>query len=107
MEFQFFCFFESFQEGDVTENLFWPEALKLGAFFGCMFHPCLVQSVTHGVFTAFAEDLGDLEDRSPFLQVQTLDLLDLCSGEARFLAHLLPSFGLSLSDRGYRGIPHS
>ena len=67
------------------------ESLQLCAFFGCMFDPCLVQCVAHGVFTAFAQDLGDLQDRSSLLQIQALDLLDLCSCEARFLAHLLLS----------------
>ena len=77
--------------------MLWLESLKLGAFFGRMLDPSLVQCIPHGVFTAFAQDLGDLEDRSPFLQIQTLDLLDLCICEARFFAHLLRSFGLSLS----------
>ena len=62
MELQFFRFFESFQKGDLAKNLLWPESLKLGAFFGGMLDPCLVQGVAHGVFTAFAQDLGDLED---------------------------------------------
>ena len=62
-----------------------------------MLDPGLVQGVAHGVFAAFAQDLGDLEDRSPFLQIETLDLLDLGTCEARFLAHLPPSSGLSLS----------
>ena len=62
-----------------------------------MLDPRLMKRVAHRVFTAFAQDFGDLEYRSPFLQIQTLDLLDLSSCEARFLAHLLPSFALSLS----------
>ena len=62
-----------------------------------MLDPGLVQGVPHGVFTAFAQDLGDLQDRSPFLEIQTLDLLDLSTCEARLLAHLLRPFDLSLS----------
>ena len=62
VELQFFRFFESFQEGDIAKNLLWLESLQLGAFFGGMFDPCLVQGIAHGVFTAFAQDFGDLKD---------------------------------------------
>ena len=62
MELQFFRFFESLEKGDVAKNLVWLESLQLGALFGGMLDPRLMQGVAHGVFTAFAEDLGDLQD---------------------------------------------
>ena len=81
----------------MAKNLIGLESLQLGAFLRRMLDPGLVQGVAYGVFTAFAKDLGDLQYRSPFLQIQTLDLLDLRACEARFLAHLLLAFDLSLS----------
>lgn len=75
----------------------WRLWLQRGAFFGFVFDPRLVQGVAHGVFTAFANDLWDLQARSRFLQIQPLDLFDLGTCAARFLAHLPPSFVLRLS----------
>ena len=99
VESQLFWFCESFQEGDLSIDLLWLEPIKLDTFFGCIFDSCLLQCVAHWVFTAFAKDFGDLENRSTFLQIQTLDLFDLCTGEARLFAHLLSRFGLILSGR--------
>ena len=106
MELQLFRFFESFQQCDVSKDLLRFESLKLRAFFGSMLDPRLVQCVAHWVFTSFSQDLGDLQDRAPLLQIQTLDLLDLCSCEPGFLAHLQYPFNPILSDRASKGWEH-
>ena len=62
MELQFLGFFESFQQRHVAKNLLWFEALQLRAFLRGMLDPGLVQGVAHGVFTAFAQDFGDLQN---------------------------------------------
>ena len=56
-----------------------------------------VRNALHKARVKHAPEKRTKQDRSPLLQIQTLDLFDLSTCEARFLAHLLPAFDLSLS----------